>query len=202
MLRIFVLLLVCHASAAAWAQATATPRDTDPNLIFDLLGTVNSFEVAVPDEVLHAFVVAVQGEEVLLESGRNTEGEDVTLHVSAGALAEVTGCTLLLFTNLDFIREDGLSGNRATRCLPPEAEHKVLPGGESPLTTLRDPLDLPLDTWLAIESFALEGSAPSEDPAATRNYVIFYLYLSTDDASEMPALPTYATWQEVQRAFL
>ena len=133
--------------------------------------------------------------------GRDTEGQDVTLHVSAGALAEVTGCALLLFTNLDFIREDGLSGNRSTRCLPPEAEHKVLPGGESPLTTLQDALDLPLDTWLAIESFALEGTALSDDPAATHNYVIFYLYLSTEDSGEMPALPTYVTWQDVQQAF-
>lgn len=200
-MRILVLLLVCLSSAPAWAQATATPRDTDPNLIFDLLGTVNSFEVAVPDEVLHAYVVAVQGQEVLLEGGRDTRGEDVTLHVSAGALAEVTGCALLLFSNLDFLREDGLSGNRSTRCLPPEAEDKVLPGGESPLTRLQDSLSLPLDTWLAIESFALESSMPSEDPGATRNYVIFYLYLSTQDDGEMPALPTYETWQEVQEAF-
>lgn len=195
------MLLACLACAPALAQATATPRDTDPNLIFDLLGTVNSFEVAVPDEVLHAYVVAVQGEEVFLEGGRDTKGEDVTLHVSAGALAEVTGCALLLFTNLDFIREDGLSGNRSTRCLPPETEDKVLPGGESPLTTLQDSLDLPVDTWLAIESFALESSMASEEPGATRNYVIFYLYLSTEDDGEMPALPTYESWQAVQEAF-
>lgn len=200
-MRILVLLLALMTTSPAWAQATATPRDTDPNLIFDLLGTVNSFEVTLPAEVLNAYVVAVQGQEVLLEAGRQTDGEVITIHVSAGALAEVSGCAVFLFTNLDFLQQDGLSGNRTTRCLPPDSEERVLPGGETPLTTLRDSLELPLDRWLAIESFALTGSSAEEDPAATAGFVVFYLYLSTQDEQGLPPLPEYATWQEVQEAF-
>lgn len=200
-LKVLAALLACLAVAQAWGQATATPQDTDPNLIFDLLGTVNSFEVTLPASVKHAFLVAVQYDAALLEASREAGTEGMALTVAAGALAEVTGCSVLLFADLEFATEDAISGNRATRCLPPEDEKRIKPTWEGPLATLNEPLEVPLDRWLAVEAFLVEPSDSGEDPTSVSSNVVFYLYLSTQDTDETPELPRYVSWDEMLGAF-
>lgn len=200
-MQVFIIILAYVATAHAWGQATATPKDTDPNLIFDLLGTVNSFEVNLPATVKHAYLVVVQGDAALLEATRQAAVEGMTLTVAAGALAEVTGCSVLLFADLEFTTEDGISGNRSTRCLPPEEEKQVRPTWEGPLAALNEPLELPLDRWLAVEAFVLEAPDAEVDWTTVANNVVFYLFLSTNEADETPELPGYASWDEMLGAF-
>ena len=200
-LTVLTALLACLVMTYAWGQATATPKDTDPNLIFDLLGTVNSFEATLPATVKHAYLVAVQGDAALLEATREAGVEGMALTVAAGALAEVTGCSVLLFADLEFATEDGISGNRSTRCLPPEDEKQVRPTWEGPLATLNEPLELPLDRWLAVEAFVLEAPDAEVDWTTVANNVVFYLFLSTNEADETPELPGYASWDELLGAF-
>ena len=201
-MRLLVAVLASLVLGQALAQATATPRATDPSLIFDLLGTINTIEVSLPDEVRHVFVIAMHEGEVVLTADREATAETATVAVSAGALVEVVDCPLLLFADLEFFRRDGRghSGNRATAC-PTLEEASPIRTGWSPLATFRGSLNLPLDTWLAVEAFGLPMLDPTEDADAIGSDVVFYLYVSSLAGEDLPDPPSYETWDEVRNAF-
>lgn len=185
------------------AQATATPRATDPSLIFDLLGTVNTIEVSLPEEVRHVFVIAMHEGEVVLDADREATAKTATVAVTAGALVQVTDCPLLLFADLEFFRRDGRghSGSRATACPPLKEAGRVRASIMSPLATFRGSLDLPLDTWLAVETFGVTTPNPTEDAGAIGSDVVFYLHLSTLAGEGLPDPPSYETCEELRNAF-
>lgn len=195
-------LLVALALGNVLAQATATPRAPNPSMIFDLLGTANAVEVRLSGEVRHVFVIAVREGDVVLRADREASAGAATVAVTAGALNEAMDCPLLLFAELEFLRDDGCghSGNRATMCLPLE-EVGADRTHWTPLATFRDSLDLPLGTWLAVEAVGVPTRASIAESDAIGSDVVFYLRLSTTEGNTLPEPPAYDTWSELRAPF-
>ena len=197
-LALLTLLVLGHA----FGQATATPRATDSSLIFDLLGAANTIEVRLPEEVRHVFVIAVQEGHVVLRAEREATAETAAVAVTMGALADVRTCPLLLFADLVFERRDGRehSGTRATMCLPIEEAEGVRMSW-TPLATFQGSLDLPLDTWLAVETVGVRTPASAADADAIGSDVVLYLRLGTGTGDTLPDPPSHETWAEIREAF-
>lgn len=201
-MRAMTALLAALALGSVAAQSTATPRATSPGLIFDLLGTVNTVEVSLSEEVRHVFVIAVRERDVVLRADREATADTASVAITAGALNQAVDCPLLLFANLEFLRHDGSghSGNRATMCLPLE-ETGADRTHWSPLATFRDSLDLPPDTWLAVETVGVPTRSSTVESDAIGSDVVFYLRLSTTEGNTLPEPPAYETWGELRAAF-
>jgi hypothetical protein len=214
LVRIVAALLLCLHLTLVSAQAWASLRDVDPNLIFELLGTANTVQVELPSEVDGIFVYGMKGDELVAELNRAVAdagappGTRLDAVFSAGAIAFADGadCAFLAFARLALQeasgREYAISLSR--RCIQREAEESrlftFLPR-TGPLESTVGPVELQLDRWLAFEAFGV--SVPGE-PAPTggpEEATIFYLYLATDDPRQAPEPPSYTTWQEIREAY-
>ena len=182
------------------AQVSATSHAINPGLIFDLLGTANAVKVGLSGEVRHVFVAGIRKGEVLVDAARVVSAESDRLVATAGALTGVLDCPLLLFVDLELLRPSGRAGSRSRACLSSEAGSLVRTGS-SPLTNVRGSLELPLNTWLAVEAAGVPASSSVAEQDDLGESVVFYLYLSSEEGDALPDLPTYENWDELFDAF-
>jgi hypothetical protein len=216
--RVVAFLLLClhlnMVSTVVSAQARASLRDVDPNLIFELLGTANTVEVELPPEVAGIFVYGMKGEELVVELNRAVAGVDaprgarLDAVVSAGAIAFADGadCAFLGFARLALREASGreYAINLSRSCIQRGAERSRLftfIPRTGPLENTVGPVELPLDRWLAFEAFGVNVAGEPAPTGGPEEVTIFYLYLDTDDPNQAPEPPSYATWQEIREAY-
>lgn len=205
-MRRLVIPLLGLALSLAVAQAPATPRTVNPDLIFALLGSANTIAIDVPEGVQHLYLAAMLDGEVVLEDDRaltTRQGGELTATITAGALGPANDCPLQLFFRSGLEDADGreFASGTTVRCHLPSDDVSVQPARvSSSLGFLPFARDLPLNTWLAMEAARPQTAGSAFDPDSLAGMVIFYLYLSTDDATAPPAPPAFTTMKELREA--
>ena len=197
-------VFVALALGSTYAQALATPGETDPSLIFALLGTAKTLGIQVPEDVEHLFVhVMYQGESVLSDDRPVTERNGAMPHavVTAGAMSDANGCPLLLFAGTA-LEEQGqpFASGHSTYCLVLEGSPSVRRAPLSAPWVFERPVELPLDTWLAFEAARVDVPGQTFDPDDPSQAIVFYLHLSTEEAGTDPETPSFETWHEIGRS--
>lgn len=206
-MRRLVISLLGLALGCAAAQAPATPRTVNPDLIFALLGSANTIAIDVPEGVQHLYLAAMLDGEVVLEDDRaltTRRGGELTATITAGALGPANDCPLQLFFRTGLENADGreFASGTTVRCHLPSDDVPAQPARvSSPLGFLPFARDLPLNTWLAMEAARPQLAGSAFDPESLAGMVVFYLYLSTEDATAPPMPPTFTTMKEIREAF-
>lgn len=204
----FTMFLLAVAISFATAQAPATPRATSTNLLFQLLGTANTIEIAVPAEAQHLYLTGMlNGEAVLTHDRSLTERRGGVLNavVTAGALGNANGCPQLLFahSSLEDASGNEFAAGTTSTCREQAGDATVRRAHLLPSLNMRGTRELPLNAWLALEAVRTgrASDASREDLESLDDVVVFYLYLSTSAESSPPAAPTFTTLREISAAF-
>lgn len=201
MLRYGLVVAAMLAGHAA-AQAPATPRAIDADVILALLGPANSIAIEVPATAQHLYIAAVRdGEAILTTDTPLTErrGDALTSTIAVGAIANANHCPVLLFvsTGLEDATGHRFASSRKTLCLDERDEpirRRTLP---SELQNLFSTSELKLDTWLALEAVAYVSDPGLRDDLSQA--IVFYLHLSTGSTGQAPEAPAFTTVQELVR---
>lgn len=200
MLRHGLVIATLLAGSVA-AQASATPRAIDADLIIALLGPANSIAIEVPATAQHLYIAAVRGGEAILTTDTpltERRGDALTSTIAVGAVANANHCPVLLFvsTGLEDAAGQRFASSLRTLCLD-ESEGAIrrrpVP---SPLQSLLGTRELKLDTWLALEAIE-HPSHTASDSDDLSEAVVFYLHLSTDGTGEPPDAPAFTTVEEL-----
>lgn len=202
MLRYGLVIAAMLAGHAA-AQAPATPRAIDADVILALLGPANSIAIEVPATAQHLYIAAVRGGEAILTTDTpltERRGAALTSTIAAGAVANANHCPVLLFvsTGLEDAAGQRFASSRRTLCLDEREgpiRRRTVP---SELQNLFSTHELKLDTWLALEAVGYV-SDPGIGGDDLSRAIVFYLYLSTDSAGQAPETPAFTTIQELVR---
>lgn len=190
-----VLLLT---TTAVLAQAPAASAPTDPDLLYDLFGTVNTLELQLPTEVTHLHLLAQRGHDTVLAADAPVPDGARRATVTAGALSELADCPLTTFLRIELRRDTGDPARRAlTRtCLDIDQGSSVMTTRDVRLSRPGPLPELPLDTWLVLEATGLINGARDAD--ALEDDLVFYLHLTT--RTEAPGPPDYDTWTHARNA--